>query len=831
MRLQSITLHPFGRFASQSWDLAKPLVVIHGPNELGKTTLRQAIFHGLFTPTKQTETQLRNSVKPWLPLPGGDHAHVTLMFESEGKTWTLEKRWGAAQTSQLSDGTTAIADPAAVQSRLSQLLMHSEATYRHVLFTGQAELERTFITIREKEEAGELRDIGDLLQAAVDSSADVDEKALRRKVTEKIAEAFGRWDEVNGRPEPQAGKEKGIGDPWKRDVGIILAAWYAWKTLLAERDRILDLEQRLDDISTQVAALDEEIHTLTGFIERYGALRQGLADRALVEERIPRLMQGVAELAAAFMGWPQAQAAIDAWNQLRPNIDAQLQATKEERAAAQAKANAGAFLKAFAAIKEAASERERAIEMANAHPDLGEGALYEIDRLEDAITAAGNKLAARSLSWRIESEQTATVVVKRGGEPAETISVGPEPTSGKATARVHVQAAGITLTVESGEEDVDALFGSIASDRAALTAQLAVCNAASPKAAREMADRYRDSAASVASRKLVYDGLLQGKSFERWETEVQAVENLPATRDLATIDSEIARITKQLAEGDAQAEKHAESIRNWEAQHSAPETLATRLLEAKAALQAAEATLASLPGLPEGFATVKDFVSKLDDARSDAMTKQQKLPGLRQTLGEFTKEIEDKRSEDVTEQAATAKRVLHRARAQGRAYLRIEQELDRLAGAAGIDPLADFSERVAELFSRITRGEAALQFEGQLPASVVRGAISLPPDRLSQGGSGALALAVRLAMAEAYLQGHGGFIMLDDPLVHFDKDRMAAAAEVLRAFSARTQVLFFTCHDHHADQLKGGEDSPATPASPLMPRVRCRSEAVDVERG
>ena len=102
----------------------------------------------------------------------------------------------------------------------------------------------------------------------------------------------------------------------------------------------------------------------------------------------------------------------------------------------------------------------------------------------------------------------------------------------------------------------------------------------------------------------------------------------------------------------------------------------------------------------------------------------------------------------------------------------------------------------------MTRGEASLQFDGQLPASVVRCAISLPPDRLSQGGSGALALAVRLAMAEAYLQGHGGFIMLDYPLVHFDKYRMAVAAEVLRAFSADTQVLFFTCHDHQAARLE-----------------------------
>jgi len=180
------------------------------------------------------------------------------------------------------------------------------------------------------------------------------------------------------------------------------------------------------------------------------------------------------------------------------------------------------------------------------------------------------------------------------------------------------------------------------------------------------------------------------------------------------------------------------------------------------------------------------------------------LPALRQEFGQLTGELGDERSEDVTEQAASAERVFNRARAQGRAYLRIQQELDHLAGAAGVDPLANFSERVAGLFSQITGGAAAIEFDGQLPASVVRGAVSLPPDRLSHGGGGALALTVRLAMAEAYLQGHSGFVMLDDPLVHFDKTRMAVAADVLRTFSASTQVLFFTCHDHHAERLEYG---------------------------
>jgi DNA repair exonuclease SbcCD ATPase subunit len=270
------------------------------------------------------------------------------------------------------------------------------------------------------------------------------------------------------------------------------------------------------------------------------------------------------------------------------------------------------------------------------------------------------------------------------------------------------------------------------------------------------------------------------------------------------IDDEIGRINRQLTDGDALAARHTESISNWTLQFVDLEKLAERWLEMKATLQGAVAALDGLPRLPEGFGAVKEFLKRLELAQRDLNEKQQRLPGLRQAFGELAGELGDERSEDVAEKAAAAERVFNRARAQGRAYVRIQQELDHLAGAAGVDPLADFSERVAGLFSRIAGGAAEIRFDGQLPATVVRGAVSLPPDRLSHGGGGALALAVRLAMAEAYLKGRGGFLILDDPLVHFDKDRMAVAAAVLHAFSADTQVLFFTCHDHHAEQLEGG---------------------------
>ena len=107
MRLTSIRLHPFGAFRDTSWDLSSPLVVISGPNETGKSTLRQAIFHSLFTPTDLTPARLRDLISPWFPLPGGDYASITVGIEHNDNHYQLQKRWGSQSASSLTtpDGT------------------------------------------------------------------------------------------------------------------------------------------------------------------------------------------------------------------------------------------------------------------------------------------------------------------------------------------------------------------------------------------------------------------------------------------------------------------------------------------------------------------------------------------------------------------------------------------------------------------------------------------------------------------------------------------------------------------------------------------------------
>jgi uncharacterized protein YhaN len=70
---------------------------------------------------------------------------------------------------------------------------------------------------------------------------------------------------------------------------------------------------------------------------------------------------------------------------------------------------------------------------------------------------------------------------------------------------------------------------------------------------------------------------------------------------------------------------------------------------------------------------------------------------------------------------------------------------------------------------------------------------------MSEGTRDQLYLSLRLASLEHYLDQNAPIpFIVDDILIQFDDDRAAAALRVLADLSDRTQVIFFTHHEHLA---------------------------------
>jgi uncharacterized protein YhaN len=81
----------------------------------------------------------------------------------------------------------------------------------------------------------------------------------------------------------------------------------------------------------------------------------------------------------------------------------------------------------------------------------------------------------------------------------------------------------------------------------------------------------------------------------------------------------------------------------------------------------------------------------------------------------------------------------------------------------------------------------------------------VPVEGMSEGTADALYLAVRLATLETYLDAHPPLpFVVDDILVHLDDARASAALAALARLATRTQVLFFTHHDHLIELARAG---------------------------
>ena len=95
MRLDSLEVRDFCAVQTATIAFGPGVTVLHGPNELGKSTLVEAIHAALFVPTT---SQVGHDYITW---GSSAPACVTLTFEHEGKLWRVSKRFGRRAESKL----------------------------------------------------------------------------------------------------------------------------------------------------------------------------------------------------------------------------------------------------------------------------------------------------------------------------------------------------------------------------------------------------------------------------------------------------------------------------------------------------------------------------------------------------------------------------------------------------------------------------------------------------------------------------------------------------------------------------------------------------------
>lgn len=798
MKILSIRLNPFGGTTDRTYTLQDGLNVLEGPNEFGKSTLSKALWHAIFTSTKLTPKKLQETMGRWYPQPDGDHVRVTLRFEVAGNKWTLEKTWGAGSSARLqADGAASIADASSVQERLDALRRLDEATWRYVLFTGQAELARTADALREN--AHQLDDVHSLLKGAAAIPGDIAPEKLRSALQERIAAHNSRWDlGTNG---PEAGR--GIDNPWKNRLGPVVQAYYEQEMTRRECDEVLRYEQELDAVNGRIARVQEAMQADAEFVTAGNRLRDGLSRREVLSEKRERLAGEEKRLMDVFSVWPGIETVITSKEQELSGIGETLEDVQAELRHAQQRAGAEQLRRGYEQLIEAKNKWEAAAKTLAATTAVDEQQSRELQHLQRRLEDLDIKLAAQKLAAKLHCSTPLSVTLHRGTDAAETLMLTPgAPWEGEASGRFRLEFADLTLSVQSGQENVDVLFEQRTATlkrRDELLGALGKDNLA----AVEQADKEFKQLAEAESRAQdLYQVALRGKTLEQWTQEMDLLMALPQTRDLATLENARDKLINKQAEIKAAIDQDRQKVMQWNREYGDTTQLFAKMLNQKEELTAAARELGGLPELPPGYATVSDYLNLLRQKQQRWEELQQELQTEKLEHAGLMARTPDRTAEDLRADLELAEREFKRQLATGAALRRIETKLEAILAARGDgDPLQGLTAAISNHFGALTDGRyTAVQLVETAPVRVA-GPISLDTLVLSQGTLGSLALATRLALAELYLATDKGFVMLDDPFTDMDPVRRIAAAKAIGLFAQQRQVLVFTCHPLHHEEL------------------------------
>ena len=799
MKILRIQLHPFGGVVDRTVKLHDGLNVIERPNEFGKSTLNNALWHALFTPSKLTPKKRELTIGRWFPKPSGDHARVTLEFEAQGQRWTLQKCWGVGESSSLrSSGAAAIAEPTSVQEKLSQLLQRNEATWRNVLFVNQAQLNRTIDQLMEN--SSQIDDIEPLLAGAAAIPGDIAEDKLAKAIGDRIEEHFTRWDINTDGPE----KGKGIDNPWANRIGPLLAAYYAMETVRRDLKNVRSYEEQVDEVNTKIKGLQSKIEVDRDFVTIGSGLRDGLAKRDGLEEKIKRLDGEQAGLKDVMLAWPGADQVIRGKQAELEGVKATLQSLAEELTSAKKRADAEQLKLAHAKLIQAREEWNSAVQKLGESKAVPPEALTELKRLEKKIDDLRIKIEAQKLSTKIESNASTSVMIVRGTKAPESLSLrADEAWEGQADGKLIIELRDMKISVESGTGDMNALFEELKTASRRQSDLLEKLGHESLTLADAADINHRRCVTDENHKKDLYTLALLGRTEEEWAVEIAALEALPETRSVAALAIEQETIFRNEAKLNQEIQNEHNRIVNWITEHTDLDTLMTKILAKTGELTAAKLELDGLPPLPDGFNSVTDYLEVLREKGQYLSEMEDKLSELNIVQAKLEGRAPIQTAEELRDELEAKEREFQRKQAIGEALLRIRAKLQDVVASIGAgDPMQGLTSKVASHFNNLTCGRyVGVKLDGAT-AIEVAGKHVLETALLSQGTMGSLALATRLALAELYLENMEGFAILDDPFTDMDPDRRIAAACCLGEFAKRSQVLFFTCHPEHRRELE-----------------------------
>ena len=239
MKIRSFETENFAGIKNRKVNFTEGINVLFGPNEAGKSTIIDGIFHTIFTPAKLHKSSDRDFYEKYFS-PDSDTINSRVEFEKDNHVYILEKQWSKPKDFSerliLDDGSI-VTDSKKINNILSDIFSFGSATYKVLNFSSQADSEKILMNLNTNDVRN---DISNHINKTVMELDGISLEKFEENINSKIEVLIARWDVENSRPM----NNRGIDNPYEKGVGKILASFYEKEELKRSISYAMEKEDR-----------------------------------------------------------------------------------------------------------------------------------------------------------------------------------------------------------------------------------------------------------------------------------------------------------------------------------------------------------------------------------------------------------------------------------------------------------------------------------------------------------------------------------------------------------------------------------------------------------
>jgi exonuclease SbcC len=791
-----------GRFAGlkdKSLEFTDGLNVLLGNNESGKSTLIEGIHAAMFKATKQDRRSVADKTfyAKFMPLPDGDSIDSRLVLACAEGEYTISREWGANPSAELlTPKAEKFVSEEKVKQVLDEVLMFGEGTYSNIFFSKQTHFREALERITKSPET--TSEISTLLRKAIMELDGVSVDELGAKIDEEIDRLLKRWDVERDCPE----NNRGINNPYKTGIGEVLAYYYEKENLLRDMEEAKSKQMQYEQISSQLKDLEEQIASLQQQKEQMEQIEEDVLKRSQLELKIDQYNKDLGRLMEINQQWPKHELELEHLKKELTELEQENEKLEQEKAQAAKVLEKEALQKKVDKINELRQLMQQKTEEAKSITITKED-ISALEKYQQEMRTAEAKMQARVMIGKLISYTGKTdLTVTRDLEEPEIIKPGD---TFKANGFIRLESDHLSLELKSGDMDFAELRNQYENNKENLEALLQKLGVNNIEAAKLKKEELNGIHNDIVSLEKQITGLLDGAEYEELAAQLSSYGDLGHVRDLATIESAMKELNDKKVGLLVKRESLETNIAKWQSEYGDVNGLLEQIIEVKMANKEVEAEIEKLAPLPSEFENTDMYRAKLVGLRKSYEENRDALQALNREYLDIENSLPELSYEDMKEAYQQAEETFIHKLEQGKKLLKIKAAFE--ATRAQIDdssfkPVADaFSRYVVTLTDgNFASGDISNDFELKLEKD---DNTNIPVELLSTGTYDAVALALRLAVAEYIFGDRKGFIILDDCLVDLDPDRKQAAVNLIKKFAEKHQVIFTTCSPETADLLGG----------------------------